>query len=375
MPMAKYVPKRLEEKPKKQKKSHFLLGMFLYAVIFLGLTYWGLTEFWDFIEAYELSRPVYAVDGYVNQLTADEIYDNSPALTRQLNYDLQSEETCRDLVAQALSGEFHYARKASASTDNTQVYVLSSGDFEIGTITIAAQSPDEYGFIPWRVTETDFDLSALLREPVSMTVPADYVLIVNGAALNDSYITASGMTFDALEPFNGSYETPTMVTYTAGPFLGEPVLTLTDAAGNPVTAAEAELPEFYLDNCSSEEKTELDAFIKVFIEHYIAFSGSANRAATENYNKLMQYVSPDSTLKDRLYASIEGLEFAKSRGDVLVGMTMHRYVDIGNGYYLCDVTYLVDTTGREGVVQTTTNMKIIVTRSENGLLVDAMSGY
>lgn len=373
--MAKYVPKRLEQKEKKKRKSHFLLGMFLYAVVFLGLTYWGLTEFWDFIEAYELSRPVYAVDGYIDQLTADEIYDNSPALTEQLNYDLQSEETCRNLVAQVLCEEFRYARKASASSDNTQVYVLSSGDFEIGTITIAAQSPDEYGFTPWKVTETDFDLTALLQDPVSMTIPGAYTLSVNGTALNEEYITASGMTFEALEPFNRSYETPTMVTYTAGPFLGEPVLTVTDTAGNPVTVTEAEMPEFYLNNCSEAVKAELDDFIQVFIEHYIAFSGSANRAAQENYHKLMQYVSPDSTLKDRLYASIEGLEFAKSRGDVLVGMTMHRYVDIGNGYYLCDVTYLVDTTGREGVVQTTTNMKIIVTRTNNGLLVDAMSGY
>lgn len=373
--MAKYEPKRLEKKLRKQKKSHFLLGMLLYAVVFLGLTWWGLAEFWDFIEAYELSRPVYAVDSYIGQLTADEIYDHAPAFTDQLNYDLQSEEACRDLVAEALSGEFKYARKASASNDATQVYVISNGDLEVGSITIQAQSPDAYGFTPWTVTEKEFDLSALLHEPVSMTVPEDYALLVNGVALGDSYVTASGMTFDALEPFNRSYETPTMVTYTAGPFLGAPELTVTDAAGNPVTVTEAEMPEFYLDNCSADVKAELDAFIEVFIKHYIAFSGSANRAAEDNYNKLMRYVSPDSTLKDRLYASIEGLQFAKSRGDVLVGMTMHRYVDIGNGYYLCDVTYLVDTTGREGVVQTTTNMKIIVTRTDDGLLVDAMSGY
>ncbi len=373
--MAKYVPKRLEVKEKKKRKSHFLLGMFLYAVVFLGLTYWGLTEFWDFIEAYELSRPVYAVDGYVNQLTADEIYDNSPELTDRLNYDLESEESCRALVDEALQEEFRYARKASASTEGTQVYVLSSGDFEIGTITITAQAPDEYGFTPWEVTEANFNISKFLGDTISMTVPVDYVLSVNGTALDDSYITASGLNFDALEPFNGSYETPSMVTYTAGPFLGEPVLTVTDALGNPVTATEEELPDFYLDNCSDDVKAELDAFVKVFIEHYIAFSGSANRSATGNYYKLIAYVTPGSKLQERLYGSISGLEYAQSRGDKLVDMTMHRYVDIGNGYYLCDVTYLVDTTGREGVVQTTTNMKIIVTRTNNGLLVDAMSGY
>lgn len=373
--MAKYVPKRLEKKEKKQEKSHFLLGMLLYAVIFLGLIFWGLTVFWDFIEAYEMSRPVYAVDAYIAQLTTDEIYDNSPALTEQLNYDLQSEEACCELVAQALTEEFRYARKSGASSENAQVYVLSSGDFKIGTITIQPQSAGDYGFTPWKVTETDFDLTALLQAPVSMTIPEAYTLSVNGTALDDGYITASGMTFDALDPFNGSYETPAMVTYTAGPFLGEPVLTVTDAKGEPVTVTEAEMPEFFLDNCTAEEKTELDAFIETFIRHYIAFSGSANRAAEENYNKLMRYVSRDSTLKDRLYASIEGLQFAKSRGDKLVGMTMHRYVNLDKGYYLCDVTYLVDTTGREGVVQTTTNMKIVVTRTETGFLVDAMSGY
>lgn len=374
--MAKYVPKRLAQKKKRTKKrGHFLLGMFIYAVLFLLLTAGGLKVFWEFIEAYELSRPVYAVDRYMEQLTVDHIYDNSTEFTSQLNYDLQSEETCRQMVAERLSEEFTYARKASASTENSQVYVLSSGEWEVGTITITAQAEDEYGFTPWKVTESSFDLMEMLGGSISMTIPAEYTLSVNGAPLDSSYITVSGITFDALEPFNDSYQMPTMVTYEAGPFLGEPEVTVLDAQGGAVTVAEEALPDYFLDNCTDAEKTELDAFIKKFIELYIAFSGSANRAQTTNYNRLVAYVAPDSELKDRLYASIEGLHFAQSRGDKLVDMTMNRYVNMGSDHYLCDVTYLVDTTGHEGVVQTTTNMKIIVIRTEDGLLVEAMSGY
>ena len=47
----------------------------------------------------------------------------------------------------------------------------------------------------------------------------------------------------------------------------------------------------------------------------------------------------------------------------------------GEDHYYCDVTYLVDTTGKKGVVQTTNHMRLILTEINGKLYVEAISSY
>jgi hypothetical protein len=69
------------------------------------------------------------------------------------------------------------------------------------------------------------------------------------------------------------------------------------------------------------------------------------------------------------------MQFAQSRGDEVADIQVHHYVQLEEGKYLCDVTYKVNTTGHEGVVQTTTNCKFILVESGGKLLVESMIGY
>ena len=43
--------------------------------------------------------------------------------------------------------------------------------------------------------------------------------------------------------------------------------------------------------------------------------------------------------------------------------------------YFCDITYLVNTTGRKGVVQTTNYMKLLVVREGESLKITELSSY
>ena len=110
--MAKYLqnkPARVQKQKRKKSGWGFVIGMLIYAVLFLGLVAFGLTKLWAYMEAYEASRPYIAIDAYMEQLTEDHICDSSAELIAQIDHNIQSEEACRQVIKDALSEGITYA--------------------------------------------------------------------------------------------------------------------------------------------------------------------------------------------------------------------------------------------------------------------------
>lgn len=363
------------KRTKKPRGLGFLCGMLIYAAVVLALVIYGLNFFWGYMAAYEASRPYIAVDAYMELVTDDYICDRSSELIGQIDHNIQSEEDCRQVIKNALSEGITCAKKTSECTDDKMVYVLRSGKQVIGSFVMEHQGETVHGFTPWAVVEDSFDLSYLITGTVSTTAPSHYPVYVNGNLLTEDYVTESGIEFEELEEFYGDYELPTMSTYLAGPCLGEIKLTVTDPNGNEVTIDEQTDMNIFVDNCTQEQITALDGFVNEYIKRYVTFTSSVNDARYENYASLVEYMVPESKLASRMFDAIEGLYYAQSYADEIVSITIHHRVDMGNGRYMCDVTYLVDTTGREGVVQTTNNVKIIIVETDDGLKAEAMTSY
>lgn len=362
-------------KQKKKGSHRFLVGMVVYALVFLALTAMGLKFFWDFIAAYEQSRPKNSVVAYVEALTPEQMYAHSQESLSRIDHHIQSEEECVRIVADSLTEEITYAKKAGECTDTRQVYVLRCGQQVIGEFAITPEETDKYGFAHWEVTEQHFDFSYLEGQAVSVTVPQEYTVRAGGSVLDESYITESGIRYPLLEEFYDDYELPTMVTYTADHFLGTVSMEVTDPEGNPVEIGEDTDMDALLDNCTEAERQELEAIVKGFLEKYVKFSGSASRAVSINFKELKAYLVPDGTLSQRLWSAADGLKWAQSNGDTIASITLHHFVRLEEGRYLCDATYLVDTIGRKGTVQTTNNIKLIIVQTEVGLRVESMTSY
>jgi hypothetical protein len=212
-----------------------------------------------------------------------------------------------------------------------------------------------------------------------MVVPEGFRVYVNDVLLDDSYIVAGEeREFAVLEEFYKDYDVPTLVlcTYEAGPFLdAEYEMEVYDFEGKPFVMDENFDENQLIQVKDPEVLDELDRFLEKFIDIYVVFAGCANDNRFDNYYKVIEYVVPESKLAQRMYDALEGMEFAQSRGDKVADIQVHYYMEIEPGTYMCDVTYKVDTTGYEGVVQTTTNAKLILVRSGDKLLVETMMGY
>ena len=374
--MSKYYQNQKKQKVKKAHWGLFFLFMFLYAAAFLGAAAYGLKYLWSYLESYEASRPKIALNDYMDHLTDAHICDMGLAVMDQIDTNLQSEEECREIIRESISSGVTYAKKSKECTDTRQVYVLRSGGEVIGEFAIEAGSADEYGFTPWSLVSESFDFSFLVwNDTVSMTVPSDYVVSVNGHPLGSEYIVEDNIHYEEIEAYYEDYDMPYKVTYEAGPFLGQLEMIAADPHGNPVTFDEnTDWSQFYL-NCSEEETKTLDEFTAEFVKRYVAFTGSNKNTRYTTYDQLIEYVVPDSDLATRLKAAIEGLQFGQSKGDEVVSITAHLQLRLEEGRYLCDITYEVDTTGKEGVVRTTTNAKLTIVETDSGLKLESMNIY
>ena len=370
----------MAKKHNKRKGMGFAVFMAVYAAVALIGIGIGLKWFWGYIEAYEYSRPKLAINAYMATVTPERVVKECDVVIEKADFNIQSEEACYDYLMDALTEKITYARKGSACTDTMQTYVLRSGDLVIGYFVIEAGEEDSYGFTPWHLKEESFDLSGLMgTETVSVTVPQGCSVWVNGVQLDESYIVnEERREFALLKEFYGSYDVPELVlqTYEAGPFLNaEFEMEVYDEAGKPFVMDESFDENTLIELTDSAAIKDLDDFLEEFIDIYVLFAGCANDNRVANYNKVIKYVVPESNLAQRMYDALDGMQFAQSQGDELVEIQVHHYVELAPGKYLCDVSYKVDTTGYEGVVQTTTNCKMIIVEQDGKMLVESMIGY
>ena len=370
----------VEKQLEKKKGTRFQRFLVIYGLVLLTVIGIGLIWFWGFMKAYEASRPSTAINAYLENLEKEHILAECSVILDQVDSNIQSEQECMNHLEQLLSGEITYARKASACTDTQQTYMLRCGGTVIGSFVIEATEENAYGFTPWTLREENFDPSELMgTEILSVTVPQGYTVAVNGCVLDESYIAEeTRQEFKLLEAFYGAYEMPELVmqTYQAGPFLNaEFEMEVFDSQGQRTVMDDSFDENSLIILTDEAEIQKIDQFLEVFIKSYVRFSGGANKDRFDNYKQVTKYVVSGSKLQQRMYDAVEGLFFAQSKGDKLAEILVNHYVSLSEGRYVVDVTYKVNTTGRQGVVQTTTNVQMLLVTSGENLLVESMIGY
>lgn len=361
---------------KKVFSGKFVAGIVIYALVFLALVGAGLGVFWKFIEAYELSRPKNTLTAHIEQLTVDQICAGADSLYHSVSNGFQDPKTFRQIIADSLTGELNYAKKSSESTEDRQVYVLRSGKTPIGKFAIVAGEEDTFGFRRWSVKDQSFDFSHLIGEPISITVPSEYTVITDQRVLLDeNCITEENIHYTALEEFYGDYSLPTLTTYTADGYFGEMTLQAMDPSGNVVEITPETDMNDLLPQCNASDAENVKAFAEEFVRLWVAFSGSTKGTSTYHYFNIKKVLSSDDVLAQRLYTALDGLSYGQSNGATIDNIKINRTVPLDDGLYMCDLTYLVRTIGKQGAVDTSSNMKLILSTENGALKVKSMQRY
>lgn len=357
----------------KKRMSGFARGMLLYVVLFVIVAALGLSFFYKFIDNYEKTRPNRVMESFLSSLDDEQIERMSSGFVAGLNAEFCDIDSVKALVADRVANAT-FVKKMAECTDTKTVYILRDEDGEFGRVELTLGENTFHGLLAnWQPTAGELDFSDCLSE-LELTVPSGYSVELNGVPLNESYMADDSVEYELLEEFYEDFDLPHMVKYHVDGLIGDPEVTVKDEAGN--TLDETQLTEdYYLDNCTDAEKTRLDAFIEPYINAYVTFTSGANHMAGVNYNNLAPMIEAGSDLQFRVQQAIGAMGFASSRGDEIKAITVNKYCALGNGYYLCDVTYDVATIGQDGLHEYPNYLKIIINGSGDTLLASAMASY
>ncbi len=357
---------------RKRKRWIFPIALLIYALVLLVAIAVGLHWLWDYADAYQKSRPDTALQLYMERLDSEYVVNCCDELIDKIDHNLQSQQQCRQALLQALTEEFTCTKKVSASSENHYVYTIRCGAKVIGIMEMECIRQTDSALVPWQVTKEQFDLSYLLTEPISITVPDHYTVQVFGNTLDKSYITEEEIPYTLLQPFYGQYDMPYMVTYTAGPFIGEGILTPYDASGNPVHLDTDTDMNRLLPGCTQAEMNDLKNIATDFISAYVDFTSRNGGNTGANYTKLCKFMVKDGTLSKKMKEAIESFNWIDDRHGVLQKLDIHQYVNIGQGKYFCDLTYQIETDILYGRETQNVSVQLIFSKTEAGLRAEAM---
>jgi hypothetical protein len=254
--------------------------------------------------------------------------------------------------------------------------MLLSGKRTIGKVVTQPGQPDENGFRIWSATEESFDFSFLMGTGTSITVPHSFTVSANGTALDESYIVQRDIPYTTLKDYYGIFDNlPYMVTYQTPAIWGKQALLVTDQDGKIVTINESTDMESFLYTCTEEEVAKAKKCAEDFVKQYMVFISCTNAARKQEYKTLIGLIVDGAPLEDRMYEAMDGLQWVTKQKTKLLDIQFSNCILLGEGRYLCDLSYTTETTKYTGVTTEVTNTKIILVQSGKKLLIESMQNY
>ena len=356
-----------------RKKSRFGLGLLIYVFLFLIISVIGLIFFYDWLKAYEETRPYNSVNAYTETLAANGPGDAVLASLTEIDRSLQSDEEIRSFIADILS-RTEYIRSSTLSTPEKLVYSARADGRSIGTIAFEPSGEKRLGFESWALTDEDYDFSSYMNES-SFVIPEDYQASVNGKILSRDNITSGDTQYSSLSAYYGSYPSlPHLVSYTSGKYLGQAEEAVIDRYGKTVTQADM-TEAVFLDTCTPSDKDRLSAFVRKFASTYVQFTADVNGSYYYYYSELRQMVSEGSPLQERMSQALGSFGFTTTKSCDIIEDSVNFCLPMDASHYLIDYSYTTKTVGRAEAVEDSRNIRLVVSDQSGKLLVDSMNYY
>lgn len=358
-------------------KKVYWAALLIYTLVLLILSFLALKTVWSYAEQYQASMPEPIVEKYIAGLNTN-LFDEGVADTiASMPHEVQSDEEVQQTVSEILNGEITYARTSSDEQGMNAYAILCDGS-SFGTVYLKrdeTKSADfmlngkgvkvpflNYDLRPWVVAKEEFDFTGLYTS-VQVTIPASYSVALNGHTLGDEYIIESGIHYDSLKSYYSiNPNLPTKVTYRFDNIVGHIDPVIYDENGNEYTVDTTRDDSQYIKSCNTEQLARLNTFCSKFIESYCKYtSGVLGEYSSGGYAALQAYVLAGSDLDKRLLDALDGYMWAHTNSYSLDHYALNGAIDLGEGYYVCDITTeTTSNTSGNGVQQDVNNLKVLV---------------
>ena len=356
-----------------RKKSRFGVGLLIYIFLFLILSVIALIFFYDWLKAYEETRPYNSVNAYTETLAVNGPGNAALASLAEVDRSLQSEEEIKAFVADILS-RTEFVRSSALSTPEKLVYSARADGRSIGTVSFEPTEEKRLGFRFWALASEDYDFSSYLNNS-TFVIPEDYQASVNGTILSRQNITSDDTPYSSLSAYYDSFPSlPHLVTYTSGKYLGQAEEAVIDRHGKSVSQADM-TETVFLDTCTPSDRDRLSAFVRKFAATYVQFTADVNGSYYYYYSELRQMVSDSSPLVDRMSQALGSFGFTTTKSCDIIDDSVNFCLPMDATHYLIDYSYTTKTVGRAEAVEDSRNIRLVVSDQNGKLLVDSMNYY
>lgn len=187
---------------------------------------------------YEQSQPKYAAEAiyeryFENGIKYDELLDIS-------GYELSEFESKAELVRylnEQNSGEMSYYRVTSGVDAAICKYIVKMGSVKICTFTLEADENKDSRFDSYSLASLELYYTPV--QSVSVTVPSDTTLYLNGKAADDRYIVESGIKTDSCDYMPVGVDGITLKRYEIDGLLYQPTIEAKTEGGTSCEISES----------------------------------------------------------------------------------------------------------------------------------------
>lgn len=374
---------------RKRGRRIYTILLLLFALLIAACAAYALLQIWDFAEQYEYSRPSHAVNEYLDTINRDLWSDGIAAAVDQMSQQTQSAEENKTFVQEYLSKGVTAVRKGSSESGGIN-YSLRCDGKEIGTLSLE-EDLSYRGKIdmkqwpwrilsmrtyPWFVESESYDFNGFY-DSVSVTVPSEYSVWINGVQLGSEYIAEDNIPYDCYSEYYQYWDyLPTKVRYEYDRVLGQVEPVVKDADGREVTIDPEAGDLQFVDPISPVELQRYYDFCDPFTRQYLIYTSGLSNRAEVNYYALVPYLLPESDLAKRMFDALDGLSWGHTSSINITDVRVNSVLLLVDGYAVCDVSADVNTfTYGKGEENRTTNFRVITYDDGEKILGESLELY
>ena len=359
---------------KKSKWLGFSLGMVIYAIVVLLAASVALKLLWDYAEEYESELPSYKMNEYVSSLNETHVRKISTDFIATLDHNIQSSEDAFAEIWKAFVPGVRYRQISTENGGMTVTYMIYNKDHDLGKVTLV-KNGEGLGKRTWSVKEEEYDFS-YLKNSERFIVPNHWVVRCGERRLGVQYIVDPRVEYVFLHELYGKeIAMPYLAEYEISNYIGDPKIRFFDPDGTEQARFTYTDGRDQISRVSGASKQNFETFAEIFVPLYVDCLSNVSRSANWNYQRIRSYLVPDGDLDKRLKGATPGQVFSQTYGIDRSDVRVHDIFNLGNEYYIVDLTYSTVSYSENGSSPSETSMYLVVYRDDETILAARVEYY
>lgn len=321
-------------------KKRFRIFLIVYSLILIAAIGAGLFYVWGLLIDYEASIPDVNMEKHLTDFDENNIKTLYAKFPLELEEYEDKEAVADRICASVEDAELSYRKRAGAYTNSAPVYDVLAGENVIATAAFAESGKNNHGFSVWEMSDVSFAGYGLEFFDVTIKVPLDAVVFVNGRVIDESYRTSEEPAALVKNISEFVEQVPGYKTYTLGHLANMPEI---EVNGENIYKADSEEHTVFYEFGTDEElKSQVAGRITAMTREfgaYIINKGSLSRLQSYMVGKAKGYVSNIPAV----WAYLVGEEYNYT----FTNETIENFVRYSEDCFSCEACYTLNVTYRK----------------------------